>query len=383
MYDIYADSVQAKINDMKRAFENLYENVLSSDTLKNLVGGATQLINVLNSANGKYLIIAGTIGALTLASNKFKDSMTSFQPTFITNAVSKFKEWETSLNLTAQRTKENIAETKNYISSQNSLGSSTMVARGKLLDLQSSLLVVKAGQIACAIAGEALQAVYSMGLSLAITAVVSGLSNYISNLGKTKSSMEDCKEQSEALANSLKNVKNDNDLISQYKNLSEQLKDTNKTEEERKTINDKIKDIKEQLISSESDYAGILSDENLTLDQQIQKMNQIKKQKLFDESKELDKSMNPQSSMENEAQQLNKLAETYNAEIEWNDVSKSPFFKYKDKSGISHTVWFENSTSLSYKLDIANDSNLDGIAIWRLGLENSDYWSTIKAKLNK
>lgn len=78
-----------------------------------------------------------------------------------------------------------------------------------------------------------------------------------------------------------------------------------------------------------------------------------------------------------------KLAETYNAEIEWNDVSKSAFFKYKDKSGISHTVWFENSTSLSYKLDIANDNNLAGIAIWRLGLENEDYWSTIKAKLNK
>jgi spore germination protein YaaH len=78
-----------------------------------------------------------------------------------------------------------------------------------------------------------------------------------------------------------------------------------------------------------------------------------------------------------------KLAETYNAEIKWNASSKSPFFNYKDKSGISHTVWLENSTSLSYKLDIVNDNDLAGIAIWRLGLENSDYWSTIKAKLDK
>lgn len=78
-----------------------------------------------------------------------------------------------------------------------------------------------------------------------------------------------------------------------------------------------------------------------------------------------------------------KLAETNNAEIKWNDAYKSPFFNYKDKAGVSHTVWFENSTSLSYKLDIVNDNNLAGIAIWRLGLENEDYWSTIKAKLNK
>lgn len=78
-----------------------------------------------------------------------------------------------------------------------------------------------------------------------------------------------------------------------------------------------------------------------------------------------------------------KLAAANNAKVQWNDAYKSPFFNYKDKSGVSHTVWFENSTSLSYKLDVVNDNNLAGIAIWRLGLENADYWSTIKAKLNK
>lgn len=76
-----------------------------------------------------------------------------------------------------------------------------------------------------------------------------------------------------------------------------------------------------------------------------------------------------------------KLAENYNSNIQWSDVYKSPFFKYKDKLGVNHTVWFENSTSLSYKLDVVNDNNLSGIAIWRLGLENEAYWSTIKAKL--
>ncbi|MCT8977775.1 glycosyl hydrolase family 18 protein [Clostridium sp. CX1] len=77
-----------------------------------------------------------------------------------------------------------------------------------------------------------------------------------------------------------------------------------------------------------------------------------------------------------------KLAETYNAEIHWDDKSQSPYFEYKDKSGAAHTVWFENSTSLSYKLDVVNSNSLAGIAIWRLGLENADYWSTINAKLD-
>lgn len=75
------------------------------------------------------------------------------------------------------------------------------------------------------------------------------------------------------------------------------------------------------------------------------------------------------------------LASTYGAQILWDSVSQSPYFNYTDASGIKHTVWFENSTSLSYKLDLVNSSNILGIAIWRLGLENTDYWTTIKTKL--
>ena len=78
-----------------------------------------------------------------------------------------------------------------------------------------------------------------------------------------------------------------------------------------------------------------------------------------------------------------KLASSQGAQILWNDNYKSPYFNYKDASGISHSVWFENGTSLSYKLDIVNNYNLAGIAIWRLGFENSDYWTNIRAKFIK
>jgi spore germination protein YaaH len=77
------------------------------------------------------------------------------------------------------------------------------------------------------------------------------------------------------------------------------------------------------------------------------------------------------------------LVATNNATILWDATSKSPYFSYTDTSGINHTVWFENSTSIGYKLDIINNMSLSGAAMWRLGLENSDYWTTIKTKLNK
>lgn len=77
------------------------------------------------------------------------------------------------------------------------------------------------------------------------------------------------------------------------------------------------------------------------------------------------------------------LAATNNATVMWDDVSKSPYFNYTDASGIAHSAWFENSQSVSYKLDLVNSYNLNGIAIWRLGLENSDYWTSVKTKFNR
>ena len=77
------------------------------------------------------------------------------------------------------------------------------------------------------------------------------------------------------------------------------------------------------------------------------------------------------------------VASAHGAQIQWDPVSESPYFNYTDSTGIYHNVWFENSTSIGYKLDIVNNYKLNGIAIWRLGLEDSDFWTTISTKFNK
>jgi Predicted glycosyl hydrolase len=81
--------------------------------------------------------------------------------------------------------------------------------------------------------------------------------------------------------------------------------------------------------------------------------------------------------------QAYNVAASYGAEIKWDDVSKSPYYNYTDSAGIFHTVWFENGISLGYKLDIVNSLNLRGIAIWRLGLDDSNFWTTISNKFNR
>lgn len=77
------------------------------------------------------------------------------------------------------------------------------------------------------------------------------------------------------------------------------------------------------------------------------------------------------------------LAAANNKTVLWDSVSKTPYFNYIDASGISHSCWFENAQSVGYKLDLVNTYNLYGIGIWKLGLENADYWTTIKTKFNR
>lgn len=77
---------------------------------------------------------------------------------------------------------------------------------------------------------------------------------------------------------------------------------------------------------------------------------------------------------------LMSLAEKYNATIKWDDTAKSPYFHYTDGAGVAHEVWFENSESLKYKLDLVNQYDIAGAALWKLGEEDPAFWQVLKDK---
>jgi spore germination protein len=73
-------------------------------------------------------------------------------------------------------------------------------------------------------------------------------------------------------------------------------------------------------------------------------------------------------------------AAKYNTAISWDPASKSSYYTYVDSAG-QHQVWFENSRSLAYKLDLVNKYDIKGVAIWRLGQEDPGYWQVLRDKL--
>lgn len=74
--------------------------------------------------------------------------------------------------------------------------------------------------------------------------------------------------------------------------------------------------------------------------------------------------------------------EELKVEESWNEDALSPYVSYVEDGEI-FVVYYENSRSLSYKLDLVNQLDLAGIAIWALGYEGDsrELWETIGRKL--
>lgn len=74
-------------------------------------------------------------------------------------------------------------------------------------------------------------------------------------------------------------------------------------------------------------------------------------------------------------QALSLLTES-GAELQWDTLSRSPWFKVETVEA-SNTVWLENSRSVAEKLEIARRYKLAGVAAWRLGQEDPEVWDVL------
>lgn len=71
------------------------------------------------------------------------------------------------------------------------------------------------------------------------------------------------------------------------------------------------------------------------------------------------------------------LAERQGVPIVFDGEAGEPTFSYI-RDGVRHIVWFENARSFAIKLDLARETNVAGIAVWRLGQEDPAVWTLIQ-----
>lgn len=299
----YMDSIEGKMNALKETSKSLWINMIDSNSVKGLVDISTSVVGAFDTMMKKVgafpTVTTAVVGALTIFNSKFRESSAMFANMIpgINNLTTRLGAWKTQASHEIEILQRAISIKKATIVANQQQGLSTTQLGVQLSALNLKLALVKAGEIACTVATVALQAAMTMGLSLAITGVISGLTALGSWLFSTGVSMNDCSEQAQKLSDSLDVKDKTPVLMEQYKNIYEKLKDTNLEEDKRKQLNEELAKIKTELSGLDDEYKWILEDQNKSYEEQLNLLNLIAERKKNENAKELDKEMSSQSKM--------------------------------------------------------------------------------------
>ncbi len=77
-----------------------------------------------------------------------------------------------------------------------------------------------------------------------------------------------------------------------------------------------------------------------------------------------------------------QLALRYNAAIQYDERAQSPWFRYRDESGVEHEVWFEDARSIRAKLALIPEYGLRGAGYWNLMRPFPQNWQVLASLYN-
>ncbi|MEG2289628.1 MAG: phage tail tape measure protein [Clostridium sp.] len=301
--DKYIDSWQGKLGSLTASFQSMMSTLLNGNMFKGGLDIVTSVVSGIDKLAGTIgtlpTIITGVVGALTIFNAKFRENFS-----LMTAGIQVVGKWmgslgniKTGLQATSTAQKEQIEILKATIISNQKAGLSTKAMSSSLVSLQMGLAMTTVKTIATTVAMTAMQAVISMGLSVAITAIIGGITKFCDSLIMTKSEL---KEFNAELANSVKessgNITSVGNLLKEVTELEKQLStvsDNDTRSQMEGEILDKRKQIAEiypMTVSYIDSEGNAIASNNTLIETQIklekQKM-ELKAQEFIQENKNI------------------------------------------------------------------------------------------------
>ena len=75
-----------------------------------------------------------------------------------------------------------------------------------------------------------------------------------------------------------------------------------------------------------------------------------------------------------------ELARDHQSAIEYDTRAQAPHFRYRDRGGQQHEVWFEDVRSINAKLNLIDEYNLRGAAYWQIMRLFRANWLLVESK---
>jgi len=197
--EVYLTSVEAKVKQFQVSLEELYKLFFSSDLLKGGIGVLGGLVSLLNGVSSIFGGIPALAGASTTAILIFSSAL------------------RTSVYETIR------LKVKQY-GLLRSIPVLWLTATGGVRGFSGALAFLRAGLTSTRISVIALQATMTLGLSLAITGVITLVQKLVEHLGKSKESMEEQSQSFKDILSNLSNISTDyskaKELVDAYGKLS-------------------------------------------------------------------------------------------------------------------------------------------------------------------
>ena len=295
MNSTYAESLEGKLNTLKSAQQELYQTFVNTDGYKAMIDGFTGIINgattVIDTFGAMPLVITGaTTGfmSFTNAGKLMSQSLLDMAGKY-SSTIQGVIDLRDEQKLLIETTKLNIATIESDIAERQRQGESVVDLVDNLKLENKTLKATELQLVATTIKTVALQTAMSLGLSLAISAVVGGLTSLMSNLSSSNISMKELAESTQELKESME--VDASGLLSEYERLTKLAETEGKTQAEIKYYNDEIAKVRNELVKIDSAYAGILDDETKTLETQLNLIKQQAQARQQEQARELDKGL--------------------------------------------------------------------------------------------
>lgn len=304
--EVWAQSLEAKLQELTNAGAMFWQSFINSESYHKFIESLTVVVNKATEIIEKFGSIPTVTAAITTAFLTMNKGMRSTMSGLTADILLYSK----------VKSGQNIVDQNGNAITLASIKADT----AKRLGLQA----LTAEAVAAKVATIALQTALTLGLSVGITAVVTGISKLISGMETATEQIKNLNETVSNFNTEEKNTKTENDQIKQYEELSNTLKTLKKDSVEYLETQEEINDLVDSLSNIDSRYLVVLQDENAELEEQLNLLRFINEERLKESAQEADKKLlqntwyNPfaLSSKEGEAH------DAYNALLQANLVLK-------------------------------------------------------------
>ena len=308
MNGIYAESLEGKLNSLKSAQQELYQTFVNTDGYKSMIDGFTGIVNALTMVIDTFGAVPTAVFASTMAFTSFNNAGKLMRDN-VMQVIPQFSNLITKLQLQSAQYKNVIDTQRKYIDlttvkiqKLKAAEKDTTTLTTKLNGFNTTLKASQLQLVATTAKTVALQTVMSMGLSLAIGAVVGGLTTLMSSLKKTDVDMN-------SVATSVKNLTDamnvdESGLLSEYERLTKLSQEEGKTTKEIAYYNEELKKVKNELLGLDDKYASILNDETISLETQLNLMKAQRELRLKEQATDINDTLGKDGKYNEYSQQL-------------------------------------------------------------------------------